>query len=65
MLPDSRRGFKPAKTMDLGMKHARVRITADGREAEIHPMYDMWANASFIERINVTLVFDSRSSLSR
>lgn len=41
--------------MDLGMKHARVRITADGREAEIHPMYDMWANASFIERINVTI----------
>ena len=32
------------------MKHVRVRITADGREAEIHPMYDLWANASFVER---------------
>ncbi|MDY6817507.1 MAG: helix-turn-helix domain-containing protein [Halobacteriales archaeon] len=32
------------------MKHVRVRITAGGREAEIHPMYDVWANAAFIER---------------
>lgn len=32
------------------MKHVRVRITADGREAEIHPMYDVWVNAAFIER---------------
>ena len=32
------------------MKHVRVRITAGGREAEIHPMYDVWANAPFVER---------------
>ena len=32
------------------MKHVRVRITADGREGEIHPMYDVWANAPFVER---------------
>ena len=32
------------------MKHVRVRITAGGREAEIHPMYDLWANAPFVER---------------
>lgn len=32
------------------MKHVRVSITAGGREAEIHPMYDVWANAPFIER---------------
>ncbi|KTG09007.1 DNA-binding protein [Haloprofundus marisrubri] len=32
------------------MKHLRVRITAGGREADIHPMYDLWANAPFIER---------------
>ncbi|WP_433627586.1 helix-turn-helix domain-containing protein [Halomicrococcus sp. NG-SE-24] len=32
------------------MKHVRVRITAGGRETEIHPMYDVWANASFVER---------------
>jgi len=32
------------------MKHVRVRITADGREAEIHPMYDVLANAPFVER---------------
>ena len=37
-------------TMASGMKHVRVRITAGGREAEIHPMYDLWANAPFIER---------------
>lgn len=35
--------------MNLGTKHVRVRITADGREAGIHPMYDMGANAAFIE----------------
>jgi len=32
------------------MRHVRVRVTAHGREGEIHPMYDLWANASFIER---------------
>ena len=32
------------------MKHVRVRVTADGREDEIHPMYDVMANAPFIER---------------
>lgn len=32
------------------MKHVRVRITAGGREAEIHPMYDLWTNASFVRR---------------
>jgi predicted DNA binding protein len=33
-----------------GVRHVRVRVTADGREAEIHPMYDLWANAPFVER---------------
>ena len=32
------------------MQHVRVRITANGREAEIHPMYDLLANAPFVER---------------
>lgn len=32
------------------MKHVRLRVTANGREAEIHPMYDLWANAPFVER---------------
>ncbi|WP_436933530.1 helix-turn-helix domain-containing protein [Halovenus marina] len=32
------------------MKHVRVTITAGGSEAGIHPMYDIWANAPFIER---------------
>jgi len=32
------------------MKHVRVTITADGREAEIHPMYDVMANAPFVDR---------------
>ncbi|UTF53317.1 helix-turn-helix domain-containing protein [Natronosalvus rutilus] len=32
------------------MKHVRVRITAHGREGEIHPMYDLWANAPFVDR---------------
>jgi len=32
------------------MKHVRVTMTADGREAEVHPMYDLLANAPFVER---------------
>ncbi|WP_152042587.1 helix-turn-helix domain-containing protein [Salinigranum salinum] len=32
------------------MKHVRVRLAAGGREAEIHPMYDVWTNAPFVER---------------
>ena len=32
------------------MKHVRARLTAGGDEGEIHPMYDLWANAEFIER---------------
>lgn len=32
------------------MRHVRVRVTAHGREGEIHPVYDLWANAPFIER---------------
>jgi predicted DNA binding protein len=32
------------------MKHVRVRITAGGREDEIHPMYDVLANADFVDR---------------
>ncbi len=30
------------------MQHVRVRVTAHGREREIHPVYDLWANASFV-----------------
>ena len=32
------------------MKHVRVRLSANGREGEIHPMYDVLANAPFVER---------------
>lgn len=32
------------------MQHVRVRVTAHGHEAEIHPVYDLWVNAPFIER---------------
>lgn len=32
------------------MKHVRVRLTAHGREGEIHPMYDVMANAPFVDR---------------
>jgi predicted DNA binding protein len=32
------------------MKHVRVRMTAHGREAAVHPMYDLMANAPFVER---------------
>jgi hypothetical protein len=32
------------------MKHVRVRITARGREDEIHPMYDVMMNAPFVDR---------------
>lgn len=32
------------------MKHARVRITAHGKESDIHPMYGVMTEASFVER---------------
>ena len=32
------------------MQHVGVRMTANGREAEIHPLYGMLANAPFVER---------------
>jgi hypothetical protein len=32
------------------MKHARVRITAHGQESDIHPMYGVITEASFVER---------------
>jgi predicted DNA binding protein len=32
------------------MKHVRARITAHGREDEIHPIYGMLVNAPFVER---------------
>lgn len=31
------------------MKHVRLRITADGNEGDIHPMYGVMANADFVE----------------
>ena len=32
------------------MKHVRVRISAGGREAEIHPMYGVMTGAPFVDR---------------
>jgi len=32
------------------MKHVRLTLDAGGREADIHPMYDVMANAPFVER---------------
>ncbi|WP_135821138.1 helix-turn-helix domain-containing protein [Halostella litorea] len=32
------------------MKHVRLTLDADGREAAVHPMYDVLANAPFVER---------------
>ena len=32
------------------MGHVRLSLTADGQEGEIHPVYDIWANAPYIER---------------
>lgn len=32
------------------MKHVRVTLDAGGREAEIHPMYDVMANAPYVDR---------------
>lgn len=36
------------------MKHVRLELTADGSESEIHPMYDLLANASFVDRVKTT-----------
>jgi len=49
-LPEWPGGFKSAGRPDTGMKHVRVTLTAGGREAEVHPMYDIVANAEFVER---------------
>jgi len=32
------------------MKHVRVRLTAHGRESDVHPMYGVLTEASFVER---------------
>lgn len=32
------------------MKHVRLTLDAGGREAEIHPMYDLLVNADYVER---------------
>src|SRR6056297_2062054 len=32
------------------MKHVRLELTAGGREAEIHPMFDVLMNAPFVKR---------------
>ena len=32
------------------MQHVSVRMTANGRESEIHPLYGLLANAPFVER---------------
>lgn len=36
------------------MKHVRLELDAGGREGEIHPMYDLLANAEFVERAKTT-----------
>lgn len=36
------------------MKHVRLELNAGGRESEIHPMYDLLANAEFVERAKTT-----------
>lgn len=50
LLPDSYGGFIGVEVMPDRMKHVRVRLSAGGHEAEIHPMYDLWVNAPFVER---------------
>lgn len=36
------------------MKYVRLELTANGREREIHPMYDLLANAPFVDRVTTT-----------
>lgn len=36
------------------MKHVRMTLDAGGREAEIHPMYGLLANAAYVERAKTT-----------
>lgn len=36
------------------MKHVRLELNAGGREREIHPMYDLLANAEFVKRAKTT-----------
>jgi predicted DNA binding protein len=50
LLPQSPGGFMREAPESRAMNHVRVRVTADDREDEIHPMYDVLANAPFVER---------------
>lgn len=36
------------------MKHVRLTLSAGGREREIHPMYDLLANGSCVDRVKTT-----------
>lgn len=45
------------------MKHVRVRITAHGREGDIHPMYGVMTRASFVERATALQWNDTGSAL--
>lgn len=47
-------GFYPAPGEVTGVKHVRLELDAGGREAEIHPMYDLLANAAFVDGAKTT-----------
>lgn len=47
-------GIKRHATQRPAMKHVRLELTAGGRESEIHPMYDLLANAAFVDRVKTT-----------
>ncbi|MFB6139332.1 MAG: helix-turn-helix domain-containing protein [Halosimplex sp.] len=45
------------------MQHVRVRVTARGREADIHPVYDLWVNAPYVDRSRALQWNDDGDSL--
>lgn len=49
-MPDHLGEFKPGGAQTAPMKHVRVRITARGKEDDIHPMYGVLTGAPFVER---------------
>lgn len=43
-----------AAGQEASVRHVRFTLTAGGREAEFHPMYDLLANSPFVERAKTT-----------
>lgn len=46
--------FPARERQSWPVKHVRLSMSANGREAEVHPMYDLMANAPFVDGAKTT-----------